>query len=272
MSERRHRDPVVRYLWKLQDLVSKHNVPDEIKLLVDSILGMQLDRDQYSDEKSTQASPELKYIYDFTMSHPWEQVFKDEKLPFRVRPTMISGFLEVQFLKSLISMINARKVLEVGSFTGFGALGMAEAVPEDGTVVTCEIQPYLQELARKNVDRSPHGKKITIKLGDAVKTLRQMATEGQKFDLIFMDGNKDGYPEIYKIVFEHNLLSPNGTLVVDNAFYQGSAYVDDGYVEGSHTRRFNDIVCNDTSVHKVLVPLKDGVWVIRRVECVEKRP
>lgn len=65
-------------------------------------------------------------------------------------------------------MNNARRVLEVGLFTGFGSLGMAEALPEDGTVVTCEIQPYFQELARKNVDRSPHGKKITIKLGVCV--------------------------------------------------------------------------------------------------------
>ncbi|KAJ8308454.1 hypothetical protein KUTeg_013328 [Tegillarca granosa] len=152
-------------------------------------------------------------------------------------------------------MSKAKRILELGCLTGFGALGMAEALPADGVVITCEFDPYLQTLARTYVDKSPHGKKITIKSGPAKDTLLHLGEKGEKFNLIFMDADKDGYQEYYRIIFEKELLAPNGTIIVDNALGGGYPYskelADPSRTMGVDIYKFNQMASKDPNVQRV---------------------
>lgn len=267
------RDPLTRHLLKVKELAEKSNGSSEMLKEIDRCLELVPAKDDYCDRITTDASPDLEQLGNSTKTHPWEQVYKDGKTKWNVSPRMMSGNTEVQLLKSLISMSKAKRILELGCLTGFGALGMAEALPADGIVITCEFDPYLQTLARKYVDESPNGKKITIIPGPAKDTMLQLGEKGEKFDFIFMDANKDGYQEYYKIIFEKGLLAPNGTIAVDNTLGGGYTYSkelpDPSSSMGKHIAEFNEMVLKDLSVQRVLLPLKDGIMLVRRKEDVE---
>ncbi|MEQ2182877.1 hypothetical protein GOODEAATRI_026833 [Goodea atripinnis] len=121
---------------------------------------------------TTKESEPLAELYEKTVSHDWDQVFKEGKTKFQLPKECITGHVEGQALKMLIHMSQARRVLEIGMFTGYGALSMAEGLPDDGCLVACELEPYLKEFAQPIFDKSPHGKKITVKTGPAMDTLK----------------------------------------------------------------------------------------------------
>src|SRR6266849_5200735 len=118
---------------------------------------------------------------------------------------------EPTFLKAMVQKAQARRVLEIGTFDGTSALAMAEMLPDDGTVITCEINPGLASLARKRFSRSPHGRKIEVLVGQALETLRGLTGP---FDLIFIDADTENYVRYYHRALE--LLAPTGMLLLDN--------------------------------------------------------
>ncbi|OWF43374.1 caffeoyl-CoA O-methyltransferase 2-like [Mizuhopecten yessoensis] len=204
-----------------------------------------------------------------TMQHPWKKLSKEGTIP-NLSPMMVSGKLEGNFLKTLVSMSNAKRVLEVGLFTGCGALTMAEALPADGVVVSCELLPYLQDLARGYLDQSPHGKKVIIKGGPALATIKELAKNGEQFDIIFLDANKDDYFSYFESIMDNNMLSPRGTILMDNALFQGSPYLKEKMrFDGQSTQKFNEFISKNDDVYQVLVPIRDGVLMIRRKVDVE---
>ena len=171
---------------------------------------------------------------------------------------MMSGNTVGRLLQTLIHALGASRVLEIGTFTGYSALMMAEALPEDGTIITCDVDPEATGIAREFWARSPHGRKIDLRLGPALETLDQL--QGP-FDLIFIDADKEPYPEYYRRSME--LLAPTGVIAVDNVLW-GGRIIDPDQSSGKAIARFNNLVQNDERVINVLLPVRDGIMLIWR--------
>jgi caffeoyl-CoA O-methyltransferase len=176
-------------------------------------------------------------------------------------PHMQVGRVEGTVLKMLCALMGARRVLELGTFTGFSALCMAEALPDDGEVVTCDIDPRAAEVARSFFARSPHGRKIQIRLGDALDTVRGLPAD-RPFDLAFLDADKERYPAYYELVLP--LLRPGGLLVADNTLWSGRVL--EPTHESDHAIvAFNRLVTGDPRVENVLLPVRDGMMLARKL-------
>lgn len=172
--------------------------------------------------------------------------------------TMLSGQIEGLLLQTLIASVRARRVLEIGMFTGFSALLMAEALPADGELITCDINPKAIEIAQSFFDRSPHGKKITIKQGPALETIRGLSGP---FDLVFIDADKGGYIGYYEAVLP--MLAPNGVMAVDNVLWSGRV-LDPKEDDDRAIVAFNEHVSRDERVTNVILTVRDGVMLVRR--------
>ncbi|HYI23727.1 MAG TPA: class I SAM-dependent methyltransferase [Candidatus Limnocylindrales bacterium] len=174
---------------------------------------------------------------------------------------MMVGRLEGRFLKTLVAAVGARHVLEIGTFTGYSALSMAEALPADGRIVTCEIDPRHAELAQRYFDKSPYAAMIELRLGPAIETLEGL--EGT-FDFVFIDADKPSYGDYYEAILPH--LEAGGLICVDNVLWSGdvlnAAATDESTVA---LRAFNDMVASDPRVECVMLPIRDGVTLIRRI-------
>ena len=176
-------------------------------------------------------------------------------------PHMQVGRVEGTFLKMLVALVSARRIVEVGTFTGFSALCMAEALPDDGELVTCDIDPRAAATAQGFFDRSPHGKKIRLRLGDALDTLRALP-EGQWLDLVFLDADKERYADYYEELVPR--LRQGGLVVADNTLWSG--HVLDPQKETDHAIvAFNRRVTEDARVENVLLSVRDGIMLARKV-------
>ena len=186
------------------------------------------------------------------------RLIREETFRTQDAPQMLVGPLEAAFLKTLIRSIRARRVLEIGTFTGYSALAMAEALPDDGRVVTCEVDPDIASMAHTFWDRSPHGKKIEVRIGPALDTL---ATLSGTFDLIFIDADKINYVAYYRCGFE--LLSPQGVILIDNVLWNGDVLHEASPDPSTAAiQELNRFVASDTRVVAVLLPLRDGVFMV----------
>jgi caffeoyl-CoA O-methyltransferase len=174
-------------------------------------------------------------------------------------PEMMVGTLEGRFLAALVAVARPRLVLELGTFTGYSALSMAESLPPDGRIITCDISEEHVTMARRNFAASPYADRIEIKVGPALDTI---ATLHGPFDFVFIDADKGGYVAYYEALLPK--LAPEGVMVVDNVLWSGQV-LDDGD-DSANTRairRFNDHVAADERVEVVMVTVRDGVSLIR---------
>lgn len=183
-------------------------------------------------------------------------------------PQMMVGRLEGRFLKMLVAISGARSVLEIGTFTGYSALSMAEALPEDGRIVTCEIDERHASIAREAIGGSPYAGRIEIRLGPALESIAGLPGP---FDLVFIDADKPSYRDYYEAVLPK--MSVGGLICVDNVLWSGRVL--DGADEAgdrdtSAIRAFNDLVASDPRVECVMVPIRDGVTLIRPVASTEQ--
>jgi caffeoyl-CoA O-methyltransferase len=174
---------------------------------------------------------------------------------------MLTGRVEGRLLKLLVQLSGASTILELGTYTGYSALSMAEGLPDDGQLITCENKPEHAEVARKYFDRSPHGNKIQIKMGDALDTIKELAQEGYSADLVFLDADKIRYPLYYEHLIE--LLNPGGLIIVDNALWGGEVLNPDDQ-EAEAIARLNDIMLEDDRIENVLLTVRDGVMIGRK--------
>lgn len=174
-------------------------------------------------------------------------------------PQMIVGPLEGAFLKMMTQLVQATRVLEIGMFTGYSALCFAEALTAEGTVLTCEIDEESAALARQYFARTPVGKKIEIRMGPALETMRHLTGP---FDLIFIDADKINYVNYYRRSLE--LLSPQGVMLIDNVLWDGEVLKQPPPDEKTAAiQELNRVVATDPLVTAVLVTIRDGVLVIR---------
>jgi caffeoyl-CoA O-methyltransferase len=174
------------------------------------------------------------------------------------RARMLSGQVEGALLQTLIGALGATRVLEVGMFTGFSALMMAAALPEDGRLTTCEINDKAIAFAERYFARHPAGGKIEIMRGPAIDTLKTLKPG---YDLVFIDADKVNYTAYYELAID--LLSPNGVIAVDNVLWSGNA-LDPKDEDGRAIAAFNDHVRNDERVRNVMLTVRDGLSLIRR--------
>ena len=175
-------------------------------------------------------------------------------------PQMIVGPLEGALLKMMTQLVQATSVLEIGMFTGYSALCFAEALPADGTVLTCEIDEESAALARQYFARSPIGKKIEVRMGLALDTMRNLKGP---FDLIFIDADKINYVNYYRHALD--LLSPQGVILIDNVLWDGDVLKQPAPDEKTAAiQELNRVVANDPRVAAVLVTIRDGVLVVRK--------
>jgi caffeoyl-CoA O-methyltransferase len=175
-------------------------------------------------------------------------------------PAMMVGTLEGRFLAAVVAMVRPQRVLEIGTFTGYSALSMAEALPPGGRIVTCDISEEHVALARRHIAASPYEDRIEIRVGPAIDTIAGL--DGP-FDLVFIDADKQSYVDYYEATLPK--LAPEGVLLVDNVLWSGE--VVDEVVTDDPTvatmRAFNDHVRADPRVEVVMLTIRDGVSIIR---------
>ena len=173
-------------------------------------------------------------------------------------PQMIVGPLEGAFLKMMAQLVQAKRVLEIGMFTGYSALCFAEALPADGTVLTCEIDEESAALAQQYFARSPIGKKIEVRMGPALEMMRHLKGP---FDLIFIDADKINYVNYYRRALD--LVSPRGVILIDNVLWDGDVLKQPAPDENTAAiQELNRTVSSDPRVSAVLVTIRDGVLVV----------
>ena len=195
-----------------------------------------------------------------TPEAPWLSALAEETRATSESHGMMVGPLEGRFLEFLVWLSGARRVLEIGMFTGYSALSMAAALPSDGRIVTCEIDPDRAAVARRHFDASPFADRIEIRLGPALDTL---ATLDGPFDLVFIDADKVNYGNYYDAVLPK--LSDHGLIAADNVLWGGRVLdPEDRSDDTEAIRLFNAKVRDDPRVVNVMLTVRDGVSLIRR--------
>ena len=175
-------------------------------------------------------------------------------------PQMISGQMVGKFLQSIIRMLAAQKIVEVGTFTGYSALQMAEAIPLDGEIHTCELMKKHTETAQSFFDKSDYGKKIIIHQGPALESLETLKVGD--FDMAFIDADKSNYLEYYQRCLV--LIRAGGVIILDNMLWSGSV-IDPKDDDSQALRKTGDYIQEDTRVFNMLLPIRDGLML-----CIKK--
>jgi caffeoyl-CoA O-methyltransferase len=242
------------------------HVDVSIKAELQQICALASGLDPYIDRSTTPESPALAALVTRTQAENWQQRFTEGTTGQPLEQEMLCGHVEGQALKFLVHLTRARHVLEIGLFTGYSALAMAEALPADGVVIACEVDAFAAEFAQQCFDESPDGAKIAIKVAPAQQTLMHLAAAGEQFDLVFIDADKGGYIGYLNQLLTTGLLAPGGLICADNTLMQGQPYMGEATSNGQAIAAFNQFVVNDPRVEQVLLPLRDGLTLIRRIE------
>lgn len=194
-----------------------------------------------------------------------------------INPRMLSGHVQGRVLSMISQMIRPKRILELGTFTGYSALCLAEGLTEDGQLVTLEHNDEMESSIRRNFALSPLGEKIELVIGDAKETLKNFELRiknfelgsvndrGEQFDLVFIDADKKEYCDYLDLVLP--LVREGGWILADNTLWDGHI-VDSAYDKDKQTiglRAFNDKVAQDERLEKVILPLRDGLTIIRKV-------
>ena len=209
----------------------------------------------FIDEKIEQ------YAFDHT-SEEGELLRRLEKETYEKLeiPQMTTGRIEARLLKLLARLVGAQHILEIGTFAGYSALSMAEALPEDGTLVTCDEDPVAIAFAQKYFSESPHGKKIKQMEGPALKSIKKLTGT---FDMAFIDADKINYSNYYEAILP--MIRPGGLIAVDNVLWSGRV-LDPQDESDRAIHKFNERVVKDQRVESVLLTVRDGL------NCIIKNP
>ncbi len=177
---------------------------------------------------------------------------------------MLSGAVQGQVMRMIVQMSGARDILELGTFTGYSAICLGAAMPEDGHLDTLEINDELEDLILEGFERAGLSDRIDLHIGDCKETLRRFAEEGRMYDLVYMDANKREYCEYYELIFD--MVRPGGLVLADNVLWDGKV-CQDPLPQDKQTlgiAHFNDMIKEDRRVESVILPLRDGLNLIRK--------
>ena len=173
-------------------------------------------------------------------------------------PNMITGRIEGRLLKLIVQLLQPGLVLEVGTFTGYSALSMAEGLAENGKIITCDIDPGAQKIAQAVFDASPVGHKIELRMGPAIDTIRQIK---ETIDLAFIDADKENYPLYYEELLVRT--RSGGVIIIDNSLWSGRV-LDPQDGDSKAVARLNEIIYQDTRIENVLLTVRDGIQLVRK--------
>ena len=257
---------LVQKLEQIVDAAKNESVSEEFKTSLNNAYQLAAGLDPYVEGCTTPESAALANLTEQTQQEDWSKRFDDGATVKALEQEMLSGHLEGQLLKMLVSISKSKQVLEIGVFTGYSALAIAEALPADGSLVACEVDRYAAEFARKCFDFSEHGKKIELKIAPAIETMRELVDAGKTFDLAFIDADKGGYIDYLNLLLDTNLLAEDGFICVDNTLMQGQPYLsaEESTENGKAIARFNQFVTEDPRVEQVMIPIRDGLTLIKR--------
>jgi predicted O-methyltransferase YrrM len=177
-------------------------------------------------------------------------------------PNMLSGKVQGKFLEMIVAMLKPKRILEIGTFTGYSALSMVQALPEDGTLITVDKNEEIAPFAKRYFDKSQSNGKIRFMEGDAREIIPSL---DETFDLIFIDADKSQYTDYYELAFPK--LRKGGFFLADNVLWGGKAVEDKNPdKETMGIRNFNDHVRDDDRVHQVLLSIRDGLLLVRKLK------
>ena len=231
---------------------------------------------------------EMERIYEYIKQHATPQsealAWVEKQTHIRTNHArMLSGSAQGQLMRMLVQMTGARRILELGTFTGYSAICMASALPEDGHLDTLELNDELEDLILEGFERAGLSEKIDLHIGDCKETLKRMRSEmgldkvaphsetcpdttveELLYDIVYIDANNREYPEYYELVFD--MIRPGGLILGDNVIWDGKV-CQDPMPQDKQTlgiARFNDMVSADPRVESVILPMRDGLNVIRK--------
>lgn len=213
----------------------------------------------------------MEHIYKYIEDHA---SVPNEALEWVVKQThirtnharMLSGAAQGQLMRMLALMSGARRILELGTFTGYSAICLASALPEDGHLDTLELNDELEDLILEGFEKAGLADRISLHIGDCKETLQKMRSEisGELYDIVYIDANKREYCEYYELVFD--MIRPGGLILADNVIWDGKV-CQNPLPQDKQTLsivRFNDMVAKDHRVESVILPIRDGLNVIRK--------
>ncbi|VEP14426.1 Caffeoyl-CoA O-methyltransferase [Hyella patelloides LEGE 07179] len=257
---------LVQQLEQIVSAAQTESVSTKFEASLNSAYKLVAGLDSYLEECTTSESDALANLTTKTQQEDWSKRFSDGETVKALEQEMLSGHIEGQLLKMLVSISKSKRVLEVGMFTGYSALAIAEALPDDGYVLACEVDEYVSQFATDCFAVSPHGKKIEVRVAPAMETMKQLIKDGESFDLVFVDADKGGYIDYLRLLLDSDLLADDGFICVDNTLLQGQPYLpqEQRTANGKAIARFNHFVAEEPRVEQVLVPIRDGLTIIKR--------
>ena len=221
----------------------------------------------------------MERIYEYIKQHATQQSdalsWVEKQTHIRTNHArMLSGSAQGQLMRMFVQISGARRILELGTFTGYSAICMASALPEDGHLDTLELNDELEDLILEGFERAGLSDKISLHIGDCKETLRRMRAEmgiengavssDMLYDIVYIDANKREYPEYYELVFD--MVRPGGLILGDNVIWDGKV-CQEPMPQDKQTlgiARFNDMVSDDPRVESVILPMRDGLNIIRK--------
>lgn len=208
-------------------------------------------------------TPQLEtYINNHISPQPEELSDIDRRTNLRlVNGRMCSGHIQGRLLKMLATMIRPRRVLELGTFSGYSALCIAEGIGEDASVDTIEVDDELEDFIRHNLSTSPHGVKVRLHIGDALEVMSRWS--GPVFDLVFIDADKRAYPGYLEAVLP--LVCPGGYIIADNTLWDGHVVAREKHsAQTLGIMAFNDLVATHPQLEVAMIPMRDGLTILRK--------
>ena len=204
-----------------------------------------------------------KYIEDHTT--PESELLKELNRQTHLRtfyPRMLSGNVQGKFLEMICRMLQPKRILEIGTFTGYSAIAMAQGLPKDGLIYTLEVNGEMEDFISEFISKSGFNKKIKLLMGDALEIIPSLEEE---FDLVFIDADKEQYVDYYKLA--KTKLKKGGFIIADNVLWSGKVTENSSKTdkETQGIVEFNEFVKNDIEVEQVMLAIRDGLMLIRKV-------
>ena len=253
------------------------DTPNErLQNLLQEATALCVESETYLKRCTSKPSKETDALENKTRSSDWVKLSENGETMFEFSERWTTDVVEAKMLGMFAYMLKAKRVLEVGMFTGYGTLTIAESLPDDGRITALEIDPFLKKFSEPIFQSSPHGHKINVQIGDALKAIQEWPVD-DKIDMVFIDADKGSYAAYYETVISRGLLAPGGVIVVDNTLFKGTPYIGKGKYDnhgwndgGVAIANFNEYVANDNRVEQVMLPVRDGVTIVRLKEILKE--
>jgi len=227
-------------------------------------------QDPYLNSVASAEGPIMQAIRNKMDATNWDGLWQEKKTMFAYGQEMSTDTIEAQFVKMMTFMKSPKRVLEVGMFAGYGAAAIMEALPDDGSLTSLDLDPFLKSWVEEVTSTFPEGKKLSIKVGPALDSITTLPAS-EKFDLVFIDANKAEYKDYVETLLERGLLTEDAMLIIDNTLYCGYPYLPSQYDTQPKRRGFGDAliefnawIATHPCLMAVTIPLRDGVTLVSR--------